>query len=96
MKINNYKEYLEYIRNWDNLTQVEQELLRKWYREYYHKNKEKERKRYREYYSLNADLEKERVKRIRLSKEDSMKWFIGTIKNPVWKGMPIIFITTKV
>ena len=62
MKIDSYKEYLEYIQNWDNLTQSEHEELRKWYRDYYQKNKEKERKRYREYYSSNADLEKKRVK----------------------------------
>lgn len=71
MKIDCYQEYLEHIRNWDNLTEDEHEQLRKWYRDYYQKNKEKERKRYREYYASNSDLEKERVKRIRLSKQDS-------------------------
>ena len=70
LTINNYKEYLEYIRDWDSLSTDEQEQLRQWYRNYYQKNKEKERKRYREYYSSNADIEKERVKRARLSKED--------------------------
>ncbi|KAJ1501797.1 hypothetical protein HMI54_005374 [Coelomomyces lativittatus] len=64
MKIDIYEEYLEHIRNWDNLTEDEHEQLRKWYRDYYQKYKEKERKRYREYYASNSDLEKERVKRI--------------------------------
>jgi hypothetical protein len=49
LTINNYKEYLEYIGSWDNLSPDEQEQLRQWYREYYQKNKEKERKRYREW-----------------------------------------------
>ena len=71
MKINDYKEYLEYIRNWDNLTEDEHEQLRKWYRDFYQKNKETERKRYREYYLSNTDLERERVKRARISKRDS-------------------------
>jgi hypothetical protein len=68
--INNYKEYLEYIRKWDRLSQNQQEQLRQWYRDYYQNNKENERKRYREYYSSNSDLEKDRVKRARTSKRD--------------------------
>ena len=70
LTINNYKEYMEYIRKWNSLSQSEQEQLRQWYRDYYQNNKEKERKRYREYYSSNSDLEKDRVKRARTSKRD--------------------------
>jgi hypothetical protein len=70
LTINNYKEYLEYIRNWNSLSPDEREKLRQWYREYYQKNKEKERKRYREYYSSNSELEKERVKKARINKQD--------------------------
>jgi hypothetical protein len=41
LTINNYKEYLEYIRNWNSLSTDDQEQLRQWYREYYQKNKGK-------------------------------------------------------
>jgi hypothetical protein len=71
IKINSYEENLEHIRNWDNLIQDEHEQLRKWFRDYYQKNKEKERKLYRDYFASNTDLEKERVKRARISNQDS-------------------------
>lgn len=70
LTINNYTEYMDYVRKWANLSQNEQEQLRQWYRDYYQNNKEKERKRYREYYSLNSDLERDRVKRARTTKRD--------------------------
>ncbi len=35
-----------------------QDELRKWYREYYSKNREAERKRYRDYYAANSEAEK--------------------------------------
>lgn len=82
LKINNYKEYLEYIQNWDNLTHDEQEQLRQWYRDYYQKTL-KERKRYREYYSSNADLERERVKRARIKVSKILRNSFSLIKNQV-------------
>ena len=41
LTINNYKEYMDYIRKWEILSQNEQEQLRQWYRDYYQNNKEK-------------------------------------------------------
>ncbi len=40
--IGSYKDYLEYIRNWDACSSQEKEQLRKSYREYYSQNKEAE------------------------------------------------------
>jgi hypothetical protein len=45
--IKNYKDYLEFIKNWDLYSELQQEQLKKWYRNYYTQNKESERLRYR-------------------------------------------------
>ena len=65
--IRNYKDYFQYIKNWDVYSSQEQDQLRKWYREYYSHNKEAERKRYRDYYASNAEAEKEILKKYKKS-----------------------------
>ena len=59
--IKNYKDYLEFIKNWDLYSELQQEQLKKWYRNYYTQNKESERLRYRNYYVTNSEREKERL-----------------------------------
>ena len=61
--IKNYKDYLEFIKNWDLYSELLQEQLKKWYRTYYSQNKESERLRYRNYYANNSDIEKGRLKK---------------------------------
>ena len=61
--IKNYKDYLKCIKNWDSNSVQEQEVLKKWYRDYYSQTKETERQRYRSYYALNSEAERERVKK---------------------------------
>jgi hypothetical protein len=61
--IRNYKDYLQYIKNWEACSSQEQDQLRKWYRDYYSHNKEAERKRYRDYYASNPEAERERLKK---------------------------------
>jgi hypothetical protein len=59
--IKNYKNYLEFIKNWDLYSELQQEQLKKWNRNYYTQNKESERLRYRNYYVNNSEKEKERL-----------------------------------
>jgi len=61
--IKNYKDYLEFIKNWDLYSELQQEQLKKWYRNYYAQNKESERLRYRNYYVNNSEKEKERLQK---------------------------------
>ena len=61
--IKNYKDYLQYIKNWDSYSVQEQDELKNWYRDYYSRNKDIERQRYRNNYALNSELERERVKK---------------------------------
>ena len=88
--IRNYKDYLQYIRNWDACSSQEQDQLRKWYREYYSHNKEAERKRYRDYYASNAEAERERLKRYR--KSHKKKWVFHLFQMFRW----LVEITTSV
>ena len=53
IEIKDYRHYLDCIKKWESYSAEEQEPLRKWYREYYHRNQEKEQDRYKLYYSLN-------------------------------------------
>lgn len=61
--IKNYKDYLEFIKNWDLYSELQQEQLKKWYRNYYTQNKESERLGYRNYYVNNSGKEKERLQK---------------------------------
>jgi hypothetical protein len=56
--IKNYKDYLEFIKNWDFYSELQQEKLKKWYRNYYTQSKESERLRYRNYYVNNSEKER--------------------------------------
>ncbi len=44
--IKNYKDYLQCVKKWDLYSELQQEQLKKWYRNYYSQNKESERLRY--------------------------------------------------
>ena len=61
--IKNYKDYLR-----DLYSELQQEQLKEWYRNYYSQNKESERMRYRNYYANNSDIEKGRLKKYKKSK----------------------------
>ena len=66
--IKNYKDYLQCVKNWDLYSELQQEQLKEWYRNYYSQNKESERLRYRNYYANNSDIEKGRLKKYKKSK----------------------------
>jgi hypothetical protein len=61
--IKNYKDYLQCVKNWASYSELQQEKLKKWYRNYYSQNKESERLRYRNYYVNNSEKEKERLQK---------------------------------
>ena len=67
--IKTHQAYIQCIKNWDSYSVDEQEQLRKWYRDYYAKNKQAERKRYRDYYAANTEAEKERAKKYKKTKQ---------------------------
>ena len=63
--IKSHQAYIQCIKDWDSYSIDDQDQLRKWYRDYYARNKEAERKRYRDYYAANA----ERVKKYKKPKQ---------------------------
>jgi hypothetical protein len=66
--ITTYREYLQYIKNWDLYSELQKERLKKWYRDYYSRNQESERLRYRTYYANNSITEKERLNKYKKQK----------------------------
>jgi ribosomal protein L19E len=71
--ISNYKEYLIFIKKWNDYSSDEQETLRAWYRKYYQENKEQEKQRYRQYYQDNKGNEKARLRRVKMSLQTEQK-----------------------
>ena len=67
--IKSYKEYLQCVKNWDLYSEIQQEQLKKWYRDYYSQNKESERQRYRTFYALNSVTERERLNKYKKPKK---------------------------
>ena len=54
--IKNYKDYLQCIKNWDSYSAQEQEQLKKWYRNYYASNADKEKERVKKYKKPSKNL----------------------------------------
>ena len=65
MNINNYRDFLERVRNWDNYSETEHNKLKDWYRNYYKENLEQERQGYKDYYLTNTEKERNRISKYR-------------------------------
>ena len=50
LDIQNYRQYLTYIKYWDMLSDTQKDELKIWYRQYYKLHRDKEQQRFREYY----------------------------------------------